>query len=289
MFYQISHTTTYKYSQPVTLQPHLVRLRPRSNGWQTLKLFSLQVTPQPISRSEIVDLDGNALVKLWFPLEKTDRLHIQAQSQVETHESNPFNYLMEPWAARLAIDYPASLLLQLQPYLTGQNLNYATSVDPIALQLAQEISHEVSGDTVSFLGTLNQRIYESCKYLVRETGKPLSPGITWTEKLGSCRDLTVLFIEVCRSIGLAARFVSGYQEGDLDRDDRHLHAWAEVYLPGAGWRGYDPTHGLAVSDRHIALVASAVSDYAAPVSGNFSRVGAVQSTIDYQIQIQGLS
>ena len=289
MFYQISHTTTYRYSQPVTLQPHLVRLRPRSNGWQTLKLFSLQVTPQPISRSEIVDLDGNALVKLWFPPEKTDRLHIQAQSQVETHESNPFNYLMEPWAARLAIDYPASLLLQLQPYLTGQNLNYATSVDPIALQLAQEISHEVSGDTVSFLGTLNQRIYESCKYLVRETGKPLSPGITWTEKLGSCRDLTVLFIEVCRSIGLAARFVSGYQEGDLDRDDRHLHAWAEVYLPGAGWRGYDPTHGLAVSDRHIALVASAVSDYAAPVSGNFSRVGAVQSTIDYQIQIQGLS
>ena len=113
MFYQISHTTTYKYSQAVTLQPHLVRLRPRSNGWQTLKLFSLQVTPQPTSWSEIVDLDGNSLIKLWFAPQKTEQLRIQAQSQVETHESNPFNCLMEPWAARLAIDYPASLLLTL--------------------------------------------------------------------------------------------------------------------------------------------------------------------------------
>lgn len=289
MLYQISHITTYKYSQPVTLQPHLVRLRPRSNGWQTLKLFSLQVTPTPISRSQIIDLDGNALIKVWFPPEKTNYLQVQAQSQVETHESNPFNYLMEPWAARLPIDYPASLLLQLQPYLTGQNVSFATSVDPIALQLAQEINHAVSGDTINFLGTLNQRIYETCRYLVRETGTPLSPGITWSEKQGSCRDLTVLFIEVCRSVGLAARFVSGYQEGDLDQNDRDLHAWAEVYLPGAGWRGYDPTLGLAVSDRHIALVASAVSQYAAPISGNFSQGGNVQSTIHYQIQIQGLS
>ncbi len=289
MLYQISHITTYKYSQPVTLQPHLVRLRPRSNGWQTLKLFSLQVTPTPISRSQIIDLDGNALIKVWFPPEKTDYLQVQAQSQVETHESNPFNYLMEPWAARLPIDYPASLLLQLQPYLTGQNVSFATSVDPIALQLAQEINHAVSGDTINFLGTLNQRIYETCTYLIRETGTPLSPRITWSEKQGSCRDLTVLFIEVCRSVGLAARFVSGYQEGDLDQNDRHLHAWAEVYLPGAGWRGYDPTHGLAVSDRHIALVASAVSNYAAPISGSFSQGGNVQSTIHYQIQIQGLS
>ncbi len=289
MLYQISHTTTYKYSQPVTLQPHLVRLRPRSNGWQTLKLFSLQVTPQPFSRSQLVDLDGNALINLWFLPEKTDHLQVQAQSQVETHESNPFDYLMEPWAVRLPIDYPSSLLLQLQPYLTGQNVTYSTSIDPIALQLAQEISHAVLGDTVNFLGTLNQRIYQTCTYLVREDGEPLPPGITWSEKHGSCRDLTVLFVEVCRAIGLAARFVSGYQEGDPDQNDRHLHAWAEVYLPGAGWRGYDPTHGLAVSDRHIALVASAVSQYAAPISGNFSRVGNVQSTIHYHIQIQGLS
>ena len=289
MLYQISHTTTYKYGQPVTLQPHMVRLRPRSNGWQTLKLFSLQVTPMPSSRSQIVDLDGNALIKVWFPPEKTDSLHVQAQSQIETHESNPFNYLMEPWAARLPIDYPASLLLQLQPYLTGQNVLYGTSVDPIALQLAQDINHAVSGDTINFLGTLNQRIYETCRYLVRETGAPLSPGITWSEKQGSCRDLTVLFIEVCRAIGLAARFVSGYQEGDPDQNDRHLHAWAEVYLPGAGWRGYDSTHGLAVSDRHIALVASAVPNYAAPISGSFSQGGNIQSTIHYHIQIQGLS
>jgi transglutaminase-like putative cysteine protease len=288
VLYQISHTTSYTYSQPVTLQPHVVRLRPRSNSWQTLQMFSLNVTPEPISQSQIIDLDGNNLIKLWFPSERTDLLKIHAQSQIVTHESNPFNYLIEPWAGRLPIDYPSSLLLQLQPYLHGQELNYAATIDPIAQKLAQEINHAVVGDTLSFLNRLNQHIYETCKYLVRETGKPLSPGITWTEKQGSCRDLTVLFIETCRAIGLAARFVSGYQEGDLNSHDRHLHAWAEVYLPGAGWRGYDPTHGLAVSDRHIALVASADSKYATPISGSFNRSGTVQSTMKYDIQIQGL-
>ena len=93
-------------------------------------------------------------------------------------------------------------------------------------------------------------------------------------------------MEACRAIGLAARFVSGYQEGDLDSSDRHLHAWAEVYLPGAGWRGYDPTQGRVVADRHIALVASALSRYAAPLSGAF-QPGGVQSSMTYELTIQG--
>ena len=289
MLYQITHTTTYTYSQLVKLQPHLVRLRPRSDSWQTLQMFMLSVTPEPLSQSHITDLDGNALIKLWFPQELTDSLEIRVQSQIMTHQTNPFNYLMEPWALKLPIDYPASLLLQLQPYLTGQNLKYASPVDPIALQLAQEIHQNVQGNTISFLNELNQRIYGSCKYMIRETGAPTLPAVTWLEKQGSCRDFTVLFVEVCRAIGLAARFVSGYQEGDLDRNDRHLHAWAEVYLPGAGWRGYDPTHGLAVSDRHIALVASAISGYAAPISGSFKQTNGAESSMKYHLQIQGLT
>ncbi|XHX78218.1 MAG: transglutaminase N-terminal domain-containing protein [Stenomitos frigidus ULC029] len=288
MLYQISHTTNYAYSQPVRLQPHVVRLRPRSDSWQTLRSFSFMVTPLPLRESTFTDLDGNTLLKLWFQPEETETLAVQVLSQVETHRTNAFDYWSEPWAVRSPIDYPTSLLLQLQPYLSGQQMPYATSVDPIALQLAQDIVQTVDGNVIRFLSELNQRIYSGCKYMIRDAGDPLPPGVTWSTRSGSCRDFAVLFVEACRAIGLAARFVSGYQEGDTDSTDRHLHAWAEVYLPGGGWRGYDPTQGLAVADRHIALVASAVSRYAAPISGSFQQANGAQATMTYQLTIQGM-
>lgn len=293
MQYQISHTTTYTYSKPVTLQPHLVRLRPRSDGFQTLQSFSLLVIPAPKQQSYLADLDGNTLIKLWFEPEPTEHLTVEVISQVETHLTNPFEYLLEPWATKLPIDYPTSLLMQLQPYLHGHLLPYPSGIDPIALQLAQEICQQVNGNPIAFLGELNQRIYRTCQHSIRETGSALPAGITWTSKAGSCRDFTVLFMEVCRAIGLAARFVSGYQEGDLDSTDRHLHAWAEIYLPGAGWRGYDPTQGLVVADRHIPLIASPIAQTAAPISGAF-QPGAfqpntsIESEIQYQLIIQPL-
>jgi transglutaminase-like putative cysteine protease len=157
----------------------------------------------------------------------------------------------------------------------------------VAMQLAQDIAKAVEYNPVMFLSELNQRIYCTCKYYVRETGAPLPPGITWSQQAGSCRDLAVLFMAACRAVGLACRFVSGYQEGDPDTPERDLHAWAEVYLPGAGWRGYDPTQGLVTSDRHIPLVASAWPGQAAPVSG--VRSGGARSVLKYQIALQTLA
>ncbi len=279
MDYQIVHTTTYTYSQAVDLAPHIVRLRPRSDAFQTLQSFAIDVSPEPLGQSHIVDLGGNDIIKLWFQ-QKTEKLSIKVSSQVQTHCTNPFNYLLEPWALELPItDYPVSLFAHLQPYLQS------SSVDPIMPQLAQEIWQNAEGSVISFLNYLNQRIYQTCQYIVRETGAPLPPGVTWTQQMGSCRDLAVVFIEACRAVGIPARFVSGYQEGDVSQTERHLHAWAEVYLPGAGWRGYDPTEGLAVSDRHIALVATALSRDAAPVTGSF-RGGGARSQIDYTLSIQ---
>jgi transglutaminase-like putative cysteine protease len=243
--------------------------------------------PTPLQESIATDLDGNTLITLRFKPEETEKLTVQVLASVETHRTNPFDYLLETWATRLPIDYPSSLLLQLQPYLGGQQVLYPAGIDSIALQLAQEIVQAVNGNTLSFLSELNQRLYKGCQYTIRETGDPLPPGVTWTTRSGTCRDFAVLFVETCRAIGLAARFVSGYQEGDLDSDDRHLHAWAEVYLPGGGWRGYDPTHGLAVADRHIALVASPLSSYAAPLSGSFKQANGAQATMTYQLTIQG--
>ena len=164
----------------------------------------------------------------------------------------------------LPFDYPSSLLQQLEPYLKS----YSFAPDGCALELAQDIFAATEGNTLDFLFTLNQRIYQECEYLTRESGAAHPAGITWRRKQGSCRDYTVLFMEVCRTMGIAARFVSGYQEGDRDQQSRDLHAWVEVYLPGAGWRGYDPTLGLVVSDRHIPLAASTIPAYTAAVDGS---------------------
>lgn len=280
MRYDILHATTYNYAEPVSMLPHVLRLRPRCDGMQKLLSFQLDIDPQPIEVAQIVDLDGNAAVQVWFQGE-THHLKVQARSQVETYCDRPFNYILEGWAAQLPIDYPASLLTQLQPYLNHGQL------DPIAAQLAQEIMHDSHYQVVPFLSNLNQRVYKECLYLLREDGNPMPAGLTWSRKQGSCRDVSVLFMEACRAVGLAARFVSGYQEGDPDSIDFHLHAWAEVYLPGAGWRGYDPTHGLAVSDRHVAIAASCSPSYTAPISGKL-RSGNVPSSMEFSLSIQKL-
>ena len=284
MRYHIVHETIYNYNQSVLLEPHILRLRSRSNSHQLLQSFALEIYPEPTGSCHNLDLEGNDIVKIWYR-EPTDRLKITAKSLVETYCTNPFNYLLEPWATTLPIDYPASLLSQLHPYLYPSGTT--TPIDPIVYQLAREICHKVEGNTVSFLSELNQRIYESCQQEIRETGAPLLPGITWNQKIGSCRDFAVLFMEACRVVGLAARFVSGYQEGDKDTRERHLHAWVEVYLPGAGWRGFDPTQGLAVADRNISLAASAIPNNAAPVSGGFRGVG-VRSQMKTELLIERL-
>ena len=240
---------------------------PRSDRAQQLQSFTLSVLPIPQGTSNFVDLDGNNLTKIWFNT-PTQQLSIQTISKVETSCTNPFNYLLEPWALTIPFDYPSSLKQQLEPYLYP----YGFIADGGLLKLAQEIAIATGCNTLDFLFTLNQRIYQECSYGTRDVGEPFPAGVTWRNKQGSCRDYAVLFMEVCRAMGIAARFVSGYQEGDEQQHSRDLHAWVEVYLPGAGWRGYDPTLGLVVSDRHIPLAASAIPKYAATVEGTVTPV-----------------
>jgi transglutaminase-like putative cysteine protease len=280
--YTIEHSIEYRYSQPVTFAPHQLRLYPRSNVQQSVLNFDLEIDPSPKQISESIDLDGNNSILVWFNDPPTDRLKIHAQTQVSTHLTNPFNYLLEPWADLLPIDYPHSLFQQLQPYLAGY---LAHSIDPIAAELAGEIWQSVQGKTIPFLTELNQQIYHNCQYSLRQDGAALPPSIVWKNRAGSCRDLVVLFIEVCRSVGLAGRFVSGYEAG-AETDDRHLHAWAEIYLPGAGWRGYDPTHGLLVADNHIAIASSPFPAQTTPVEGKLRTVGAITTEMNYRLLIE---
>lgn len=290
MLYQICHQTTYSYSQPVLLKPHILNLRPQSNSWQHVRSCSIQVSPSPESRSNYTDLDGNSPIKLWFA-QPTQSLSVQVTSTVETLQSNPFLFLLEPWAIALPFNYPQSLQSRLSSYLQP----LTPSIHPAVVELAHTLLHKVDAQPLDFLNTLNQHINQSCTYIHRATGRPWSAGMTWTQKQGSCRDLCVLFMEVCRQVGLPTRFTSGYQEGDPDAAN-DLHAWVEVYLPGAGWRGYDPTLGLAVSDRHVTLSASALPQDAAPIIGTFipidpveHRKSPVNSSIKAQILLEVMS
>ena len=285
MRYQISHTTCYGYSQAVFLGRHTLRLRPRSNPFQTLKQFSITIDPKPELMSGQIDWLGNTCTEVSFLNTSLGELNIQTQAEVETHCTNPFNYLSEPWATTLPIDYPNSVLIGLTPYLQQP---LTAPIAASVTELAQQLVHEVDSNLSHFLTLLNQRIYDRCAYVIRERGAPLPASVTWQKQQGTCRDFAVLFMEVCRSVGVAARFISGYQEGDPEQENHDLHAWAEVYIPGGGWRGFDPTHGLAVTDRHIALAVGAQPQQAAPVTGSIREGQLIKSTLKTQISVKQL-
>ncbi len=282
MIYTVTHTTNYRYDYPILLNPHVFRLQPRTDGFQHVREYHADIQPQPLGQTTLLDPESNLVTRCWWEDGLTEVLEVVTTSSVETLCSNPFNYLLEPWATKLPIDYPTALMGHLMPYLNASQLG-SIAADPAASQLAQEIAHRVNWNTVSFLSELNQLINQQLGYQVRESGDPMPPGITWSQKSGSCRDFVLLFMAVCRAVGLAARFVSGYEAGD-PAYEQTLHAWAEVYLPGAGWRGYDPTLGILVSDRHVAVAASGWARYAAPITGTHR--GGAAAALDSKVLIR---
>ncbi|MEN9216589.1 MAG: transglutaminase family protein [Gloeomargarita sp. HHBFW_bins_162] len=279
MRYRIRHDLTYTYAQPVQLSPQIVRLHPRCDAMQTVQEYHLTLDPAPLRCYQNLAIDGSTETQVIFS-QPISSWQIHMETVVITHRDNPFDFLLEPWAVSLPMNYPHTLFQELHPY-------WEPVSDPVAVGLAQELWQETEGQTLAFLSQLNQKIYYECTHLIRPTGAAWPAGITWQKKQGACRDLTVLFMTVVRAMGLATRFVSGYHEGDPDWQHRHLHAWAEVYLPGGGWRGFDPTHGLVVNDRYVALTARPYPPDTAPVTGLILTPG-VSSHLDYKIHIQGL-
>ena len=284
MHYKVAHSTTYQYAQAVRLRPHTLLLCPRSDGAQQLEKFDVQIEPSPKQQTYFLDINGNTCIKLSFETAIAS-LHITTTSEVTTRRENPFDYLSEPWALSFPIDYPSSLAAQLSPYLAvppGQGIDSANM--PAILELAQSVMQEVNGNVGQFLTQLTQSIQTSCDYQQRLEGPALAPAITLSQGSGTCRDFAVLFVAVCRAVGIAARFVSGYQEGDPD-GPHDLHAWAEAYVPGGGWRGFDPTLGLAVGDRHIALAAAIEPKQAGPVIGKLYPGQKAETTLESSIEL----
>ncbi|MDF1556015.1 MAG: transglutaminase family protein [Deferrisomatales bacterium] len=271
----ITHRTTYMYSRPVFLDPHFLRLRPRSDPAQEIAEYVLTVSPEPAGRSHGLDPEGNWLTCLWFN-DLVEKLELTAGFAVETRRSDPFDFLLTtPGFSAVTSPYPEHLRARLGPTLVP--LGCDATVELVRTVLPCE-------SLVDFLWGLNRTVHERCRVIVREWGDPWPPARTLAEGCGACRDLAVVFIEGCRSVGIAARFASGFVGGDTGGHSHFLHAWAEAYLPGAGWRGFDPTHGLAVTDQHVCVAASSSHHGAIPVSGTFRGTDAT-STLETEIRV----
>ena len=278
MFFEIRHETNYHYSAPVQLGRQLLRFRPLSNANQHLHSFAVNVDPQPAGRSEIADLDSNTSLAVWFDGYDTQHLQIEVTATVETLRANPFDYL---WQGdhMLPMTYPHAFQDALEPFM-------ATLAAASVRALSAEVADAAGGGAQDYLPLLARTLHQRLERKVRPQGAPLAPEETLKRGEGSCRDLTVLFLAAARLQGFAGRFVSGYHcepSGDGSHD---LHAWPEIYLPGGGWRGFDPSTGLAVSNRHIAIAVGARPEQAAPVSGTYA--GTATSRLETLVTITPL-
>lgn len=275
MLFEIDHLTRYNYSTPVELDAHLLRFLPARRAGQYAKSWKLEVVPSPTRREETVDIWGNNVQRIGFEGE-TDRLEIHCHLEVETRETG---IQTPPVGVGLPVAYGTDTAA-LAPYLEAPE-------DAVALQaFLQPLLANAGDDAVTFLTALNEAVHGFYHRGVRLDGGPRTPAETLALREGVCRDLAVLFMAACRQVGLAARFVSGYQQGDGTRAQRYLHAWPEVLLPDTGWVGFDPTHGTVVGSDHVAVAAAPGPAAVTPVEGGYRFRGpTLTSTLETDIRI----
>jgi len=269
MIFYISHRLVYTYTPAVFLEPMTLRLTPRQDAFQRLLHHQLRILPAPAGMTHVVEPDGTDAAVGWFDCTHAE-LTIEMEALVQTLRDNPFDWIVtDPKVQKLPATYAEAEAQSLAPCLgiSGEH--------PSVHAWARERAEEVEGNTAAFLIHLADQIHHGFVHVGRPDGAPLSPSETLQLRRGACRDTAMLFVEACRSVGLASRFVSGYSMHHPPEVSEHeLHAWAEVYLPGAGWHGYDPSLGLAVADGHVVLAATPDHRLAAPVTGHFRGTGA---------------
>lgn len=268
----LHHLTRYRYDRRVALGPQLVRLRPAPHCRTRILSYSLRIEPEQHFINWQQDPFANYVARLVVP-EPTTAFTVTVDLVAEMAVHNPFDFFLEPSAERFPFDYEPALRQELAPYLV------AAEATPRFAALLASLPREPGQRSVDFLVGLNQRLQHDIRYLIRMEPGVQTPEHTLESAAGSCRDSAWLLVQLLRHLGLAARFVSGYLiqlrpdvkaldgPSGAERDFTDLHAWCEVYLPGAGWIGLDPTSGLLAGEGHIPLACTPEPSSAAPVSG----------------------
>lgn len=272
MRFSVRHETTYRYSAPVRLAAHRLRFNPRPDAGRIVSR-TLAIAPEPASREETVDDFGNCVTSVDFD-GVADVFRIESRFEVDFAAADPpRREIPPPLPWRFDAPDPNAV------YLEGERADGAVRA------FARGLAVDAQGDALAFLERLNATIYRDIRHDIRPEGPARPPEETLALGHGACRDVTILFLAACRSLGIPARFVSGYQAfAETPDGRRHLHAWPEAFVLGLGWQAYDPTHGHLVSGSHLALCAAPDQAATMPVEGGFYGAG-VASTLDYTIEI----
>lgn len=268
----IAHHTQYKYDRPVNMGPHIFRLRPAPHSRTKIKSYSLKIIPEDHYINWQQDPFGNYQARVVFN-KPTTEFSFTVDLVAELTVINPFDFFLEEYAEEFPFDYDSIAKAELAPYLRKRKAS------PKLQALIDSFKSEEKMRSVDFLVKVNQVIYELVGYGIRLEPGVQTPNETMLKGTGSCRDSAWLLVQIFRHLGLAARFVSGYlvqltsDQKSLDgpsgpeEDFTDLHAWTEVYIPGAGWIGLDPTSGLFAGEGHIPLACTPEPSSAAPVTG----------------------
>lgn len=283
----IYHLTHYKYDRPVRLGPQVIRLKPASHSKTRVISHSLKVTPSNHFVNLQQDPYGNYLARYVFPDPVTE-FKIAVDLVADMTVYNPFDFFIEENAQTWPFAYPEDISDDLKIYMQPQPMEpalaaYVAGIDRTPMR------------TIDFIVGLNARLKQDIEYVIRMEPGVQTPEETLRLALGSCRDSSWLLVEILRNLGLAARFVSGYLiqltpdlkaldgPSGTDVDFTDLHAWCEVYLPGAGWIGLDPTSGLLTGESHIPLAATPHYRNAAPISG--ALFGQANTEFDFDMKV----
>ncbi len=276
----LRYQTVYRYEQAVGFSPHALRLFPRTDRFQRVRRFSF--TPNGNATVRYArDVFDNVVATCFFP-EKMEELSFGLEVDLELEEKDAFDFILDEGAVDLPFSYEEELASTLAPYLRRQT-DGALDIPGWKAPTAAEPC-----GTVSALVGLNQAIYRGIDYQRREEGAARSPRETLRSESGACRDVAVLLAEILRAHGLAARLVSGYlREADakVRRAEGSLHAWTEVYLPGAGWVGMDGTNGIFCNHNFIAAAVGLRPADITPIDGKYLHNGRVSSEMTFRLEL----
>lgn len=276
--YKIIHRTYYNYSSNVLLGPHNLLLRPREDYELRIESFTLKITPNATLLWHR-DVEGNSVAIANFTL-PTSQLVIESEVTIQQYNESPLDFMVTDYAIRYPFSYQGDDKILLLAYMVLPDQDTINEVNKWIANFWQ------SGEkiqTYTLLQRISEHIYQTLSYKIREEPGVQSALQTLSCGTGSCRDFALLFMEAVRCLGLASRFVSGYLYAPLMAEIGSTHAWAEVYLPGAGWKGFDPTIGKIVGSDHIAVAVARLPEAVPPIAGSF--VGVADSTLDVGVWV----